>query len=43
MDLTAAINVLALTIHAHAGATTSRNMRMRSGIIDFNFRTTSPQ
>jgi hypothetical protein len=43
MDIAGAINVLVLTIHAHTGATTSRNMRTRSRIIDFNFRTTNPR
>jgi hypothetical protein len=41
-EWTSLASILALTIHAHAGATTSR-MRMRSRIIDFNSRPTSPQ
>jgi hypothetical protein len=43
MDIAGAINVLALTIHAHTGAAASRNMRIRSRIIDFNFHTTNPR
>jgi len=44
MDRTGAINVLVLTIHAHAGAgRTLGDMPMRSKSIDFNLRTTNPR